>query len=84
MTALGGIEGDRMAATPRFKVYDAQGIYQAACKEAEVAAVVVALLDDGATIRDGHRRIVWTEGKESIPASESCDVVAETVYERAS
>ena len=31
-----------MAGAPRFKVYDAQGQYEAACKHAEVAAGVVA------------------------------------------
>lgn len=39
-----------MAATPRFKIFDADGEYQAATKRPEEAAAVVALLGEGATI----------------------------------
>jgi hypothetical protein len=65
-----------MASAPRFKVYDAQGNYQAACKEPEAAGVLVSFYGDGATIRDGHARVVWREGSEDQPASESYDHVA--------
>lgn len=75
-----------MAATPKFKVFDANGVYQAATKHPEDAAVLVACFGDGATIRVGHsrRHIVWEEGAEGQPASESYDHVAEVVYTRLS
>ena len=50
-----------MAKAPRWKVYNADGKYVAACKYAEDAATVVASYDGG-TIRDGHHKIVWREG----------------------
>ena len=55
-----------MAATPRFKIYDSTGEYQAATKRPEEAAAVVALLGEGATIRTAHSKksIVWNEGLE--------------------
>lgn len=73
-----------MASILRFKIYDADGIYQAATNRAEEAGAIVALLGDGSVIKDGlnNRRIVWREGKEAIPAGESYDVVAQTVYAR--
>lgn len=64
-----------MAGTPVFKVYDAQGVYQAACKEIEAAAALMTFYGEGATIRNGHSRIVWAEGKETQPAGESYDYV---------
>ena len=71
-----------MAGSPRYKVYDAKKVYQAATKEAEAAAALVAFYGDGATIRLDHGAVLWTEGKEAIPANESFDTVAETVYAR--
>ena len=71
-----------MASTPRFKVYDADGVYQAATKRPEEAAAVIVLLGEGATIRAGHTQVVWHEGKEEQTASESYDFVASTVYKR--
>ena len=75
-----------MATSPRFKIFDADGEYQASTKRAEEAAAVVVLLGTGATIRDGHsqKNTVWTEGSEMQPAGESYDFVAKTVYERCS
>lgn len=72
-----------MANAPLWKVYDAQGVYQAACKESEAAAVVVGFYGLGATIRAGHRAIVWTEGSELQPASESYDYVGIVARQRA-
>lgn len=71
-----------MASAPRWKVYNPQGEYVAACKHVEDAACLVAFYGDGATIRDGHgiRGIVWHEGKEGQPAAESYDHVAEHVH----
>jgi hypothetical protein len=53
-----------MSASPRFKVYDAQGVYQSACKEPEAAAALVSFYGEGATVRDGHSHIVWVEGED--------------------
>lgn len=71
-----------MASSPKFKVYNAAGEYQAACKEAVIAAAVVALLGDGATIRSGHasKHTVWTEGPPADGhAAESYDRVREVI-----
>lgn len=70
-----------MAATGQWKVYDAQGKYQAACKEIEAAAALVAFYGDGATIRHEHSKPQWTEGVDGA-AAESYDVVAETVHQK--
>jgi hypothetical protein len=69
-----------MAATPRFKVFDSHGDYQASCHEIEAAACLVAFYGDGATIRTGHekRKTVWIEGGDG-NAGESYDAVAEHV-----
>ena len=67
-----------MAGSPTWKVYDAHGAYQAACKEVEAAAALMGFYGDGATIRNGHAKkyTVWTEGSEEISACESYDAVA--------
>ena len=70
-------------AAPRFKVYDEDGKYQAACKQAEVAALLVTFFGDGATIRDGHGPIVWREGPNHDGCgSDSYDGTANVVWER--
>lgn len=71
-----------MSSSPKYKVYDASGTYQAACKEIEAAAALVALYGDGSTIRFDHRTALWREGKEIQPAGESYDYVAELATER--
>ena len=64
-----------MATSPQWKVYDATGTYQAACHDIEAAAILATFYSDnsevspGATIRLGHRLIVWTEG----PTEDGCD-----------
>ena len=70
-----------MAASPDYKVYQAKE-YRAACKYTEDAAALVAFLGEGTEIRWGHNVIVWTEGSESQPASESYDHVTEVVAGR--
>jgi len=72
-----------MAASPKFKIYDANGQYQAACHEPEAAAALVSFYGDGATIRDSHpaKYTVWTEGKDGL-AGESYDQVAQVVLQR--
>ena len=72
-----------MAASPRWKVYK-DNEYRAACHHVEDAAVLVAALGNGATIRGDHtkRSTYWTEGRESFSAAESYDRVAEVVHKR--
>jgi hypothetical protein len=69
-----------MARSPELKVYDSAGIYQAACKEPELAAAVVSVLGEGATIRHGHsvKDTVWTEGVDGL-AAQSYDQTAERI-----
>ena len=67
-----------MAASPRWKVYSAEGEYRAACRYIEDAAALVAALGQrGTTIRLGHRAsaTVWTDGVDG-EAAESYDAVA--------
>jgi hypothetical protein len=71
-----------MAGSPEWKVYDAGGTYQAACKEPEAAGAVVALYGHGATIRWQHSLIVWREGSERTSADDSYDYVANMVRTR--
>ena len=72
-----------MARSPRFKIYDPYGVYQAACKEPEAAAAVVVLYGDGSTIKDDHGPIVWWEGEgQDGHAGDSYDVAAETIWNR--
>jgi len=76
----------------RWKVHTSAGRLMAACRFPEDAAVLVAVLGDGATIRDGdwcvreqddsRPLVVWTEGREDLPAGESYDHVAEVVRQR--
>jgi hypothetical protein len=70
-----------MAAAPQWKIYNDDGEYIAACKYIEDAAVIVANQPDGSTIRDGHRTVVWTEGRDG-RAWESYDWVAEVALKR--
>jgi hypothetical protein len=66
------------------KIYSNKGDYLGCTVYAEDAAVLVASLGVGATIRNGHakKHIVWHEGEEEQPAGESFDFVAEVVYSR--
>lgn len=63
-----------MAASPRWKVFDSHGKYQASCHELEAAACLTGFYGPGATIRTGHskRHIVWAEGEH---APDSYDAV---------
>lgn len=74
-----------MAASPKFKVYSASNEYLASFKHPSDAAVFVAVLGDGATIRYNHsskQRALWVEGEEQQSAGESYDFVAREVYSR--
>jgi len=74
-------EDRTMATSPEFKIYGPGGEYEAACKHAETAAAICALLGNGTKIRWCHRHILWTEGKDGL-AGESYGVVAHTVHAR--
>ena len=73
-----------MAAALRWGLYDAKGLLIARCRRAEEAAAVVALLGNGAIIRDGYLNgePVWVEGAEQQPADESYDFVAQVIAAR--
>jgi hypothetical protein len=70
-----------MAESPQYKVYTAAGEYEAACKHAEIAAAVVGVLGDGATVRYQHGSRLWTEGKDG-KAGESYDRAAAVINQR--
>ena len=72
-----------MAASPRFKVYDAAGRYRASCHEMEDAACLVSFLGEGATVRVDHakRFTVWTEGADGL-AFMSYDKTADVMEDR--
>ena len=70
-----------MAASPRWKVYDYDGTYQAACKDLAAAACLVSFYGERATIRDGHTLTVWTEGTDGT-AAESYDLTISTIFNR--
>lgn len=71
-----------MAGSPDWKVYDPSGEYEGCCKHAEIAAALVAVLGEGATIRYHHGPPLWTEGKEGQSAGESWDHVRDVCHER--
>lgn len=70
-----------MAASPQFKVYDANGRYEGCAKNIETCAAMVALLGNGATIRRYHKTVLWTEGEDG-EAGESYDRVVLLAYDR--
>ncbi|MGP9804043.1 hypothetical protein [Paracoccus sp. NSM] len=71
-----------MAQSPQFKIFRPGGEYVAACKYAEDAAALTAILGDGTKIKHGHSHVVWTEGAEDFSAGESYDRVAKIVHDR--
>jgi len=64
--------------TLRWRVYNDDGELCGATVHVEDAAVLVAGLDEGATIRAG-RRVLWTEGEDG---SAEQDDVPGLVYKR--
>jgi len=71
-----------MASSPLFKIYR-NGVYEGCLKFPGDADAVLAAWGEG-QIRYGHAMVVWEEGSEDQPASESFDHVAEVVYSRLS
>lgn len=68
-----------MAASPVWKVYDASGKYQAACKEPEAAAALLGFYGVGASIRFDHRTLAFTA--DGVTELNSFDAVADLCYE---
>lgn len=66
--------------SPRWKVYNHVGEYVASCRYVEDAAALCANWGYGATIRDGHGPIAFTNGTEA-DAADSYDAVADIVTE---
>jgi hypothetical protein len=73
-----------MAASPQFKVYTGEQEYVAAFRYLEDAALFVAVRGTGATVRRGHalKDVLWREGAEAFPASESYDRAAGIMQQR--
>ena len=63
-----------MAASPVWKIYNAEGEYIGSAKYAETAAVMLTIENDGATIRYGHNIVCYTKGTDGDPG-ESYDTV---------
>lgn len=71
-----------MAKSPDYKVYDADGNYQAAVKSAALGVVLAGFLGEGATVRYGHKRVVWVEGAEDTTATDSYDEATSLIIKR--
>ncbi len=72
-----------MAGSPKWKLYTADGVYEASAKHVETLAAAMGVMTEGATIRAGHGITCWTEGKDG-HSHNSYDVVAETCDKRLS
>jgi len=68
-----------MAGSPKYKVFNADGVYQAACKEPEAAVVIADWYGTGATIRWDHAFTLWTVGTDK---SDSYDAAVAVMNER--
>jgi len=68
-----------MAPSPQWKIYDADKNYRGCTKEPEAAAVLAQFYGEGATVRYGHTRVVWTEGEDEY---DSWDEAAVTMHAR--
>lgn len=68
----------------RFQIFTEAGEEIASFLHASDAGAFVAIIGEGSTIRYGFKDpvIVWHEGRETQPAGESYDFVAETILNR--
>lgn len=66
--------------TPRIKVFDASGQYQASTHDYAAAACLMGLYGDGATVRLGHSKgdVIWTEGADGSVA-DNFDLLGEVI-----
>ena len=74
-----------MASSPQIKVYTPSHGYIAAFKFFVDAAIFVAALESGATVRVGHspKSIVWEVDAEDFSAGDSYDRAADVMAQRA-
>lgn len=71
-----------MSGTPGFKVFDAEGNYVAAVRDASLAAALIgSALYEGARVKF-NGRIIWREGEEEVRSGESFDRAAEIMHAR--
>jgi len=70
--------------TTHWLVYTDRGTFEAATVYAEMAAAMVAVLGEGATVRPRMEpdHVVWREGAEEMSAGDSYDTAALTMQER--
>lgn len=73
-----------MAASPKYKVYNAAGDYRASFKDATEAATLVSVLGEGSTIRFGHSCVLWIEPAYDPQADLSYDVRGQVAMEQES
>jgi hypothetical protein len=66
-----------------WKVYNATHGHEADVKHGELAAAVVSVLGDGATVRTAGGQVVWREGAEEFPAGDSYDNANAVFIDRA-
>lgn len=71
-----------MSATPKFKVYNRNNEYIAACKYVEDAIAICFVNGDGTSIRYGHNKKVWTEGENQFASDEGYDAVSAIIMKR--
>ncbi len=66
--------------SPRIKIFDAHGQYQASTHDHAAAGALMGLYGEGATVRLGHskRDIIWTEGEDG-DAYECYDLIADAI-----
>lgn len=66
--------------TPRIKIFDADGNYQASTHDYAAAGALMGLYGDGATVRVGHSKkdIIWTEGRDG-SAYECYELIADAI-----
>jgi hypothetical protein len=69
-----------MAASPPYKCYDDDGVYQASTKDSTLAAAIMACLPEGARVKF-HGRVVWVEGRDGC-AADSYDNAALVMDQR--
>lgn len=70
-----------MAGSPGFKVYDDEGVYQAATADAVLAAAVLAALPDGSRVKFAGRLVWRGEEVEGMNPADSYDSAAQIMYE---
>jgi hypothetical protein len=65
-----------------FRIYNADGEWMASARYAEDAARIVDLFEGGSVRYYPLNLVVWIDGREDQPASESWDHAAEVINQR--